>query len=147
MAEGVNPRGSMRAKARCPNVAPGSPKAEPGERAMRSDLRPRRRPLQSAPRRGTIRSGTSAWRKRHAFVHIDLHSRRLRNVESPSVLEFVFSILTPRVLRGHRAQPWTRIRSRRWCRRPPALPRAFQSYAIHFHDRRAVEAIVFDLDQ
>src|SRR5438067_2460671 len=31
--------------------------------------------------------GTSAWRKRHAHVHVDLHSRRLRNMEPPSVLD------------------------------------------------------------
>src|SRR4051794_21207558 len=97
-------------------------------------------------RRGTIRRGTSAWRKRHAYVHIDLHSRRLRNVEPPSVFEFVFSIFVARVLRGHRAELGTRIRSRWRCRRPPALPRAIQSYAIDFNDRRPVEAIVDHLD-
>src|SRR4051794_25731813 len=43
----------------------------------------------NALRRGIIRSGTSAWRERHAYVHIDLHSRSLRNVEPPSVHQFV----------------------------------------------------------
>src|SRR4051794_5253035 len=81
MAEGVNPRGTMRAKARCPNLAPGSPKAEPGERdahsvrgrgggrykvrdrhnvgGAREGALPKFAPGEL--RRGTIRSGTSAW--------------------------------------------------------------------------------------
>src|SRR4051794_10787086 len=112
----------VRAKARCQNLPPGNFAEVLSE------------------------AGLPHGHKRHAYVRIDLHSRRFRDVEPPSVLEFVFPILTPRVLRGHRAQPRTRIRSRRWRRRPPALPRALQSYAIHFSDRRSVEAIVDHLD-
>ena len=77
----------------------------------------------------------------HAYIHINLHTRRLRNVESPSVPGSLLPFLAPCVLRRHGAQPRTALRPRRRSRRPPALSGTFRSRAVDFIDRWSVEAI------
>lgn len=133
--------GARRRAAECsPGLGPGrpwNPSVHCGREGGRS-----RRERNHAPRhvRGTIPAGTSAWVATvHAHVHIDLSSRRLRDVESATIPLDADSPARPRLCRRDRSQArrGRRLRGRTRGSCPPLRP--IRSGQGSFCDRRPGE--------
>ena len=113
------------------NEAPGSARGDLARRLAAAKA--------AAPRYHS--AGTSAWITTvHAYIHIHLPSRPLRDVEQASIPHFLGSSASPCVCRGHGQEPRSIRCARGWPPRSRPHPRTVRSRLRSLSRHRTAEA-------